>query len=126
MLLMKSKILTVMLLVLAFLGQAASATVVPCEQNPGLQTVYPSMTTMTHSDSSANDDAGSLDIDRQSDMADCCEPDGNCPSGGCITAMLPSIPGHNWEVAELQKDSPSQFLVLGQSPLSLYRPPISG
>ncbi len=60
------------------------------------------------------------------DSPHCCETDCHCPSGHCSSTALPVDIVPNARIAILSQniDFYSQWIV-GQSPSSLYRPPIS-
>lgn len=115
---LKSKFLTVMLMVLVFVGPAAANTIVPCQHDTEPQLTMTSMAP-----------AVLLTLDRAdtaSDMIDCCYQDGDCPMGDCGSVMLFSASVQAWDLITLQKNTSANLLVLYRSPPSLYRPPITG
>jgi hypothetical protein len=123
--LIKSKILTVMLMLMVFIGQTAAATNDSCHMNTVNQNIHLSMDTTSHIAQDTVSHIVKSGSVTQSNMSDCCTQDCNCPLGDCSSVLLLSSPHQNWEMIALQKKAGRLFLVTRQSTTTLYRPPIS-
>lgn len=118
-----------MLVLMVFIGQAAAAANESCQMSTEKQRSEQSMDApcMTSIDQSTNimNDVESCSSQSKTNMAEYCDQECNCPSGDFASAILLTIPESCREVASLQKNSKSPFLVIKQFPTTLYRPPIS-
>jgi hypothetical protein len=106
----KNKILTVVLMLLALVGQAMAPAAMACEMD--MQSSATMMKMMNDMDHSMNQDA------------DCCDEDCTCPIGSCTSFAL--IKSLNVAHTNITSQKIIQFLTqsLDQTPTSLYRPPI--
>ncbi|MFB1016177.1 MAG: hypothetical protein ACI93V_001170 [Alteromonadaceae bacterium] len=120
--LIKHKLLVVVLVLLAFVGQAVASTTVPCHDMKSMDMSEKMM--MSHSmDSSPM----ASDAHNSENMvaADCCQQDCNCPMGLSLSATLPNSAFIDGRVISSQRIEQYTTLMLNDSLTSLYRPPIA-
>jgi len=118
----KSKIFTVVLVLLVLLGQATAAQAFPCKMDTnGTQEAMPKGM-MDHSDHTF-DEVDNVDTVLNPDSSGCCHQDNSCFMGGCVSILLPAIPLYAGS-ANTRDFSQSRILTISQPPTSLYRPPI--
>ncbi|VAW00500.1 hypothetical protein MNBD_ALPHA01-844 [hydrothermal vent metagenome] len=131
MLIVKNKILAIILMLLVSVGQTASAAEVSCNMDINQVTMEQDMDVSCMKDmdmSSQNrpDDAADDTTDcSNANMAEYCDLNCHCPSGDVTSAILLATPNGSWEMALLQKNTKSPYLIIMQFPTALYRPPIS-
>ena len=121
----QNKILVILLMLVAFIGQAMASTTMSCVHESKdvdmsmMQHANMSETiTMNHADMMlANSD--------QSSKMDCCQEQCKCPMSGCISLSLLIDTRFNYGVIAEQKISQLSSLHQPQVNSSLYRPPIS-
>ena len=121
--LMKSKFIIVMMLLLTFIGQATVAVAMPC---PEMEATHHAMAVdmpMATDMLMVNRDLA-VDNHEQS-MADCCDPQCQCPMGGCLSASLVAAPQVNALALLGESISERAFPAISQPPGSPYYPPIS-
>jgi len=126
--LMHNQILIVMLILLAFTGQAIASTAM---SYAAVSCVHESMTTevsmmgheaMTHEAMGNEDSANMMLADSK---MDCCQEQCKCPMNGCVSISLLINSYFNSEIIAEQKISQSLSQHKSQINSSLYRPPIS-
>lgn len=118
-----NNILIVMLMLVAFIGQAMASTAVSYSAASCVHgSMNAEMVMMTHTDMMLKD---SEQGKNQAAIMDCCQEQCQCPMSGCVSLSLLFNTQFNSEVVSEQKIF--QFSSLHQSQInsSLYRPPIS-
>lgn len=128
MLIITSKILVITLILMAFIGQIASATDGSCQMDTERQTAQKSLAAlcMTATDHTSNlvNNEESCGNKSKSTMSKSCEQDKNCSSGEFASVILFTSPIIDRDMAIRQKRSECPFFAIRQFPTTLYRPPI--
>ncbi|MBE7215002.1 hypothetical protein IGW68_07490 [Shewanella benthica] len=119
----KGNMLAVVLLLLAFIGQAVAAAGVPCQMNMQIT----SLSNLMDMDSGAQFTHGDMDASSQSGECDDCDQICTCPMNGCASMMVLVT---NLTPSELLKASSVQivsnnFSIQTPYPATNYRPPIT-
>jgi hypothetical protein len=117
----KSKVFVVVLLLLVFVDQALATAMVPCEMQTNAPAGLMLMDDMDHSIHSSNQINDSSDTG----LPDCCETDGNCTMGTCLSAVVPTALHLEGATISFKKFSHLLSPEILQPLSSLYRPPIS-
>jgi len=120
----KSKIFAVLLGLLVIVGQTASADVMSCQMGAEISVAADNTTPTKHPECNI-DDMDSYSLQADMDGSACCMADCGCPVGNLVSAILLNSSPHNWASQSFQKNSARSFLVVSQSPSTLFRPPIS-
>ncbi len=119
-----SKVLVVVALLIAFIGQALAYTAMPCEMSAGS---YESHMMMEHSKVSYHEGMSHSDINNSShgQSEDCCDLDCVCPANACTSVIFlnsdndePDGFGLDEAVLSQNSEQPKSIST------SLYRPPI--
>ncbi|MCF6196255.1 MAG: hypothetical protein L3J50_06075 [Emcibacter sp.] len=124
MLYIKSKIFAILLVLLVFVGQTASADVMSCQMDAEIAVAADNATPTEHPEWNI-DDMDSYSLQADMDGSECCLEDCGCPVGNLVSAILLNSPQHKWASPSFQKNSARSFLVVSQSPSTLFRPPIA-
>ncbi|WP_281561035.1 hypothetical protein [Thalassomonas sp. RHCl1] len=116
---MKSKLIIVTLLLLTLIGQATLAIAMPCSE---METSHHAMSMdmdmpMAHMDSAADS--------HEQMMSDCCDPECQCPMGGCLSASLAAAPQVKSLALLSETLRERAFPAISQPPNSPYYPPIA-
>jgi len=124
MLYIKSKVFAVLLVLLVFIGQTASAEAMSCQMDTEISVAADNTTSTEHPECTIDDmDPYSLQADMNG--SECCLEDCGCPVGNLVSAILLNSPHHKWIPPSFRKNSPRPFLMVGDPPSSaLFRPPI--
>jgi len=122
-LLLKSKILAVMIVLMAFAGQASAMGISTCRMNDNQQSA--SLNPVTTVVTAARHSSAIINAGPAFDGSVCCDQNCDCSLGNCAAAVLPSISYDGNAVLLLQQDNRYQSLIPDQSCTSPYRPPIS-
>ncbi len=125
----QNKIVVILLMLVAFIGQAMASVAVPCAHESMMNTsmsmmTHESMTNMNHAEMMS----GSIEqSDNQATKMDCCQEQCKCPMNGCVSLSLfvNANPSFNYGAITQQKISQLPSLHQPQVNASLYRPPIS-
>jgi len=124
----QNKILVILLMLVAFIGQAMASITVPCaheSMNTNMSMMaHEDMSNMNHTDMMSD---GTEQADNQTTTMDCCQEQCKCPMNGCISiSLFVNVNlGFNYGVIAQQKISQLPSLHQPQVNTSLYRPPIS-
>jgi len=126
-LIIKRRLLTILLILLSFVGQSVVFAYTPC-----LKSSHDPSSEITVMDHSTHGMKISAELESDKDVAtakaasnDCCKADCDCSMAGCVSAALPAYFFHINEVpSSLPGSSMDQSMVVSQIPESLYRPPI--
>ncbi len=124
--LLKKRFITIIFLLLSFVGQSVALVISPCQKDMQDQQGEMVMGMMDHSTHSMNSNTSMDQTASKLSSEDCCNPDCLCSMASCVSATLPStsqsvgkflVSSHNF--------SQLQSVVSSQIPDSLYRPPIT-
>lgn len=113
----------VTLLLLTFIGQATLAVAMPCSEMEeshhamAAQMADHKTQSMMHMDMA-------MDSHEQG-MADCCDPECQCPMGGCLSASLAASPQVNCLALLSESIRDRAYPAISQPPNTPYYPPIS-
>jgi len=118
----QNKIFVILLMLVAFIGQAVASTTMSCVHEsmdmPAMQHATMSETMMNHADMMTTNS-------EQSNKMDCCQEQCKCPMSGCVSFYLLVDTRFNSELIPEQKISLLSSIHQSQINSSLYRPPIS-
>ncbi len=114
--------LAVVLLLLAFIGQAVAAASIPCQMN--MQITSPSH--LMNMDSGAQLTHGDMDASSQSGECDDCDLICTCPMSGCASMVLITnlTPSDSVKASSMQIVS-NDFSIQDPYPTNNYRPPMA-
>ncbi len=116
----KNKVLTVVVMLLVFVGQAMASSASPCLMDNNSQSDNPTM--MNH----LGHDMGASEMASDSGDLDCCDQDCACLMSSCAPVALLSLAYNGTDsVVASQKTRQFLYLVKNQYSDSLFRPPIS-
>ncbi|WDE05817.1 hypothetical protein SG34_002450 [Thalassomonas viridans] len=122
---MKGKLILVIMLLLTFIGQATQAVAMPCaEMEAGHHAMAAEMPMANMKVSNMANMEMQADSHGQN-MADCCDPECECPMGGCVSASLVAAPQINTLALLSESISDLALMAISQPPNSPYYPPIS-
>ena len=117
----QNKIFVILLMLVAFIGQAVASTTMSCVHESmdmsTMQHATMSETMMNHADMTTNS--------QQNNKMDCCQEQCKCPMSGCVSIYLLVDTRFNSEPIPEQKISQLSSIHQSQTNSSLYRPPIS-
>jgi len=117
---MKSKLILVIMMLLTFVGQATMAAAMPC---PEMEAGQHDMTAQMHGHMMSSMAKMGMDSHGQS-MSDCCDPECQCPLGGCLSASLVASPQINSLALLSESIRDRVCMAISQPPNSPYYPPI--
>jgi len=118
----QNKILVILLMLVAFIGQAMASTTMSCVHESmdmsAMQNDTMSEMTMNHADMMLTNDG-------ESNKMDCCQEQCQCPMSGCVS--LSFLIDTHFNSLAITEQKISQLPLIHQSQInsSLYRPPIS-
>jgi|GEM_PF-3754966 len=122
-LLLKSKILAVMIVLMAFAGQASAMGISACHINNDQQSA--NLTPVTTDVTSASLSSTIINAEPAFGGFVCCSQNCDCSLGNCAAAMLSAASYDGNAILLHQQDNRYQPLIPDQSCASPYRPPIS-
>ncbi|MBQ4832878.1 hypothetical protein J8L70_06460 [Pseudoalteromonas sp. MMG010] len=120
-----SKVLVVVAMLTAFLGQALAYTAMPCEMSADSHVSHMEMeqTSLNHLESMSH---GDMKISDTGNYQDCCSVDCTCPANACITITF--LNTNNVGLTDFLRIREAMYLQKVEQPTSistsLYRPPI--
>ncbi len=123
----QNKIVVILFMLVAFIGQAMASITVPCAH----ESMNTNMSMMTHEAMTNMDHAMMIDSAEQTadenTLMDCCQEQCKCPMNGCISLSLLVNVNLSFNYGVITQQKISQLLSLHQPQVnsSLYRPPIS-
>ena len=125
----QTKLLIVIFVMIAFMGQSLASNAMVCAEksqqiSQTAQANSHSMSMMEHQAMMNADDASST---ANNPSMDCCDKQCKCPVNGCLTIVL-FIALHvidSYNAIEVQPSALLSILPLSKNNSSLYRPPIS-
>lgn len=123
--------MTLLMMLLVFIGQTASAAVDPCQNkansnNMSSHVMSHERDTMCPTEENINPSCMSemTASGSASESLDCCEQDCTCPVGDLVSAILIPLHSGGLDIMPPKKFSLSSFLTVRKIPVSLYHPPI--
>ncbi|WDE11423.1 hypothetical protein [Thalassomonas haliotis] len=119
----KSKLLLVTLLLLTFIGQASLAVAMPCPEMEESHHAMAAQMAGHKTQSMMNMDLAADKHDQS--MPDCCDPECQCPMGGCLSASLAASPQVNSLALLLENIRDRAYPAISQPQNTPYYPPIS-
>lgn len=119
----QNKILTILLMLLVFTSQAMASIVMPCPMT--MQATTMNMDKMNHAQHNMTQSTTPAER-AETEAMDCHDQSCNCPTGHCASMALPIASNMTKAMISSAKIDQLPQLIVNQTPLSLYRPPIIG
>jgi len=116
-LLSKVKLILITFILLATFGQAVASSVMSCTMDMQSQS--------QNMDHAMHQMAGDMDMKMNASDEACCEQECRCTIGSCFSLALTADASTDSIDSSLVKLNYASLMMTGQSPSSLYRPPIS-
>ncbi|PCJ41610.1 MAG: hypothetical protein COA81_06870 [Alphaproteobacteria bacterium] len=120
----KGKIIAVLLVLLVFVGQTATADAMSCQMDAEISVAINDTASTEHPEC-PSDDMGSYNLLADMDSSGCCLEDCGCPIGNLVSAILFSSPQNDWATLTFQENGARPFLVVSHPLSTLFRPPIA-
>lgn len=120
----KGKIIAVLLVLLVFVGQTASADAMSCQMDTEISVAINDTASTEHPECPSND-MDSYNLLNDMNSSECCVEDCGCPIGNLVSAILFSSPQNDWADLTFQGNGARPFLVVSHPLSTLFRPPIA-